>query len=153
ESLAFAFAISKYVVLHRSIAPDLQQAHHWQLNNLSKRLGFLAMRYPHPCVHQKQCREQTSRISQERCNSTPPEHLPNPIRCTNMTFGTQAQGNNAVLDKLLDLEQLNVENQLRVGRDAREALLAICEAGRDGDTPFATDGHARDADIPTLDNF
>lgn len=69
------------------------------------------------------------------------------------TFGTQAQGNNVVVDKLLDLEQLNVENQLRVGRNAREALLAICEAGRDGDTALATDRHARDTDIPALDNF
>jgi hypothetical protein len=55
--------------------------------------------------------------------------------------------------RLLDLEELNVEDQLRVRRDAREALLAVCQLRWDGDTALATDSHASDADVPALDNF
>lgn len=54
---------------------------------------------------------------------------------------------------LLDLKQLDVEEQLRVGWDAGQALLAICKLRRDSKTALATNSHAGDANIPALDHF
>lgn len=54
---------------------------------------------------------------------------------------------------LLDLEQLDVELQLAVGRDARLSLVAVGKVGGDGKSSLATDRHALDANIPALDDF
>lgn len=57
------------------------------------------------------------------------------------------------VDRLLHLEELNVEDQRAVGRDARKALAAVGEVGRNRQTALATNGHASNADIPALDDF
>lgn len=54
---------------------------------------------------------------------------------------------------LLDLEQLNVESQLAVGRDAGHATRAVSEMGRDGQSSLATNGHTDNTDVPALDNL
>lgn len=54
---------------------------------------------------------------------------------------------------LLDLEELDIKDELGVGGDAGESLLAVCEGGRDGDTTLTTDSHAGDTNVPTLDNL
>lgn len=54
---------------------------------------------------------------------------------------------------LFDLQQLDIEDQLGVGWDAGNALLAVREMRRDRDAALATDGHAGDTDIPALDDL
>ena len=54
---------------------------------------------------------------------------------------------------LLDLEELDVEDKLRVGRNAGESLLAVCERRRDGDATLTTDSHAGDTNVPALDDL
>lgn len=54
---------------------------------------------------------------------------------------------------LLNLEELDIKDELGVGGDAGESLLAVCEGGRDGDTTLTTDSHAGDTNVPTLDDL
>lgn len=55
--------------------------------------------------------------------------------------------------QLFDLQQLDIKDQLRVGGNAGESLLAVRKVGGDGDAALATDSHAGDTDIPTLDDL
>lgn len=55
--------------------------------------------------------------------------------------------------QLFDLQQLDIEDQLRVAGDAGESLLAVRKVGGDGDAALTTDSHAGDTDIPTLDDL
>ena len=55
--------------------------------------------------------------------------------------------------RLLDLEKLNVERQLAVARNAGERLRAVCELGGDRQTTLATNAHADDTDVPSLDDL
>lgn len=52
-----------------------------------------------------------------------------------------------------DLEQLDIKGERAVRRDAGQSLAAVGEAGRDGQATLATNGHADNADIPTLDDL
>lgn len=54
---------------------------------------------------------------------------------------------------LFDLEQLDVEDQLGVGGNAGEGLLAVSKLGRNGETALSTGGHAGNTDVPTLDDL
>ena len=54
---------------------------------------------------------------------------------------------------LFDLKELDVEDQLRVTRDAGKSLLAVGEMGRDRDATLSTDSHASNTDVPALDDF
>src|SRR6185503_19700597 len=54
----------------------------------------------------------------------------------------------------VDAEQLDFENQRRVGRNhSARAARAVAERGRDGQAAIATDLHSLDAFVPTLDDF
>jgi hypothetical protein len=55
---------------------------------------------------------------------------------------------------LTDGDALDVEDQVRVGRDVRRCtLLAVCHRGGDGEATLAASGHASDTDIPALDDL
>src|SRR5215475_8152085 len=55
---------------------------------------------------------------------------------------------------LLDLQQLNVEVQFRVGRDdVAGAAGAVAEFGRDDELARAANFHAGDAFVPALDDL
>lgn len=58
-----------------------------------------------------------------------------------------------VTPPLFDLEELDIEDQLRVTGDTGESLLAVGKVRRDGDTALTTDSHAGDTDIPALDDL
>lgn len=58
-----------------------------------------------------------------------------------------------VTPPLFDLEELHIEDQLRVTGDTGESLLAVGEVRRDGDAALTTDSHAGDTDIPALDDL
>lgn len=55
--------------------------------------------------------------------------------------------------RLLDLKKLDVEDESAVAGDAREGLAAVRHAGGDRKAPLAADGHAKDADVPALDDL
>jgi hypothetical protein len=56
--------------------------------------------------------------------------------------------------RLTDRDALDVEDQVRVGRDVRgRTLLAVCERSGDGEATFTARGHAGDTDVPALDNL
>lgn len=54
---------------------------------------------------------------------------------------------------LFDLKELDIKDQLRVSRDARESLLAVCEVRRNRDATLSTNGHASNTDVPALDDL
>ena len=54
---------------------------------------------------------------------------------------------------LLDLEKLDVEDKLAVGGDARQSLAAVGKMCGNTQTTLATDGHAGNTDIPSLDDL
>lgn len=54
---------------------------------------------------------------------------------------------------LFDLQQLNIEDQLRVGGDTREGLSAVGHLGRNRNATLTTDSHAGHTDVPSLDNL
>lgn len=54
---------------------------------------------------------------------------------------------------LFDFKELDIKDQLRVGRDARESLFAVREMGRNRDATLSTNGHASDTDVPALDDL
>lgn len=54
---------------------------------------------------------------------------------------------------LIDRDHLDVEDKDRVGRNAREVLLAVGEVGRDRDATLAANLHTSDTDVPTLDHL
>lgn len=56
-------------------------------------------------------------------------------------------------DRSLNLQQLNIEDQGAVARNATHALAAIGLAGRDGQTTLTTDGHALDTNVPALNDL
>lgn len=56
-------------------------------------------------------------------------------------------------DFLFDLQQLDVEYQLAVGRYAGHGFAAIGQVSRDGKPALASDRHAHDANIPSFDHF
>ena len=55
-------------------------------------------------------------------------------------------------ENLVDGDALDVKHQVRVGWDARQALVAVRELGRDGKSTFATSSDAHDANIPSFDH-
>jgi hypothetical protein len=56
--------------------------------------------------------------------------------------------------RLTDRDALDVEDQVRVGRDVRgRTLLSVCERGGNGKTTLATGGHAGDTNVPALDDL
>src|SRR5690606_29010049 len=50
------------------------------------------------------------------------------------------------------LEQLDLENQIRVGRDAAHGALAIAQLRRHPQPALAAHAHAHQADVPALDH-
>ena len=54
---------------------------------------------------------------------------------------------------LFDFEELDVEDQLRVGGDAGKSTLAVGEMRGDADAALTTDGHAGNTDVPALDDL
>lgn len=54
---------------------------------------------------------------------------------------------------LFDLKEFNVEDQLRVGRNAGKSLLAVRQVRRNRDTTLTTDSHASNTNIPALDDL
>lgn len=54
---------------------------------------------------------------------------------------------------LFDTNELDVEGQSAVGRNAGQGLSAVGTGGRDDNTSLTLDGHAGDTDIPTLDDL
>lgn len=60
---------------------------------------------------------------------------------------TKAQSN------LFDLKELDIEDHLRVGRDSRKSLLAVCEMRRDRNAALTTDSHAGNTDVPALNDL
>ncbi len=55
---------------------------------------------------------------------------------------------------LSDRDALDIEDQVRVGRDVRgSALLAVSHRGRDSEATLAASSHASDTNIPTLDDL
>jgi hypothetical protein len=56
--------------------------------------------------------------------------------------------------RLTDGDALDVEDQVRVGRNVRgRTLLSVCERGGNGKTTLTTGGHASDTDVPALDDL
>ena len=55
--------------------------------------------------------------------------------------------------RLLDLEKLDVEDKLAVGGDARQSLAAVGKMCGNSQATLATDGHAGNTDIPSLDDL
>ena len=55
--------------------------------------------------------------------------------------------------RLLDLQQLDVEDEGAVGRDAGEGFAAIGGRGGNRQATLAADSHAEDTDIPALDDL
>ena len=55
--------------------------------------------------------------------------------------------------RLLDLEELDVEDERAVRRDAGNGPAAVGEVGGDGKAALTTDGHADDANVPALDDL
>ena len=51
------------------------------------------------------------------------------------------------------LQQLDIESELRIGRDARGAFAAIAQARGDNDATFAFNAHASHANLPSFDNL
>lgn len=58
----------------------------------------------------------------------------------------------AVLD-LLDLQQLDIEDQSAVSWNAGLSFASVCEVCWNGKSSLATDSHASDTNIPSLNNF
>lgn len=56
-------------------------------------------------------------------------------------------------NSLLDLEELDIEGQGAVGRDAWDTLAAVGVVSGNGQSALATDGHASNADVPSLDDL
>lgn len=54
---------------------------------------------------------------------------------------------------LLDLKELDIEDELRVGGDTGESLLAVGQVRRDRDAALTTGGHTSNTDVPTLDDL
>jgi hypothetical protein len=54
---------------------------------------------------------------------------------------------------LLDLEELNIEDQSRVSWDTRKTLLSVGEVCGNCQSPFTTNGHACNTNVPTLNYF
>lgn len=54
---------------------------------------------------------------------------------------------------LLDLKELDIEGELRVGRDTRDTLLAVGKVRRDEDAAFTTSGHTSNTDVPALNDL
>lgn len=95
-----------------------------------------------------QVTKRTSRISQEFMQlKTPLKHL---FR-QNKTKYQKVEVPKLI--HLFDLKELDVEDQLRVTRDAGKSLLAVGEMGRDRDATLSTDSHASNTDVPALDDF
>ena len=55
--------------------------------------------------------------------------------------------------RLFDLEKLDIKGQLAVGRDAGESLGAVGEGSGNGQATLASNGHADNTDVPTLDDL
>lgn len=55
--------------------------------------------------------------------------------------------------KLFDLKTFNIKDQLRVGRNTGESLLAVRKVRRDGDTALRANCHASNSNLPALDDF
>jgi hypothetical protein len=53
---------------------------------------------------------------------------------------------------LVDGDQLEVEGEFRVGRNARQALATVCKLWWNDDSTLTTNGHALDSNVPTLNN-
>lgn len=56
-------------------------------------------------------------------------------------------------DPLLDLDELDIEDESAVGRDAGEGLAAVGEVGGNSQPTLATDGHAENTNVPALDDL
>jgi hypothetical protein len=58
------------------------------------------------------------------------------------------------LTRLVDRNALDVEDQVRVGRNVRgSTLLAVRHGGGNGEAALTTSGHASDTDVPALDDL
>lgn len=56
--------------------------------------------------------------------------------------------------RLVDRNALDVEDQVRVGRNVRgSTLLAVGHGGGNGEAALTTGGHASDTDVPALDDL
>jgi hypothetical protein len=55
--------------------------------------------------------------------------------------------------RLLDLEELDVEDERAVRRDPGDGAAAVGEVGGDGQAALTADGHAGNANIPPLDDL
>ena len=55
--------------------------------------------------------------------------------------------------RLLDLEELDVEDEGAVAGDAGQGPAAVRHVGGDSETPLAADGQAEHTDVPALDDL
>jgi len=51
---------------------------------------------------------------------------------------------------LVDGDQLEIEGEFRVGRNARHALATVCKLWWNDDSTLTTNCHALDTNVPTL---
>ncbi len=119
---------------------------------------FQAEDDPHPCHAVKQMQ-----VGYHRCNAhisgcelKPPitrphwakgKYRPLKKRCTH-PFGLI----HGVTDPLVDLQQLQIKDKLRIARYPRDSLFAVCEICWDDDTALAACLHTCNTDIPAFDN-
>jgi hypothetical protein len=54
---------------------------------------------------------------------------------------------------LLDLQELDIEDECAVGRNAGHRTATISKGRGDGQSTLTTNGHAYDADVPSLDHL
>ena len=71
----------------------------------------------------------------------------------NPTKSHRKSGGLFIAARLLDLQHLDVEDQGAVGWNTRHRLAAIGKVCWDGQSALATNRHASNADVPTLDNL
>jgi len=53
---------------------------------------------------------------------------------------------------LVDGDQLEIEGEFRIGRNARHTLAAVCKLWWNDDSTLTTNGHTLDTNIPTLNH-
>lgn len=99
--------------------------------------------------------ESCARNKKNKSDITGIDAIGNPFK-TPFLDKTKTKQQNVARPKLIhlfDLKELDVEDQLRVARDAGKSLLAVGEMGRDRDATLSTDSHASNTDVPALDDF
>jgi hypothetical protein len=55
--------------------------------------------------------------------------------------------------RLLDLQKLDVEDESAVGGNTWHLLAAIGQVGGNGKSSFATNGHANDTNVPSINDL